>query len=48
MSEGKTSGQAIVCISRRLVNIIWGMMKNKSEYKLPENISKNLSNKKDE
>lgn len=36
MSEGKTSGQAIICIARRLVNIIWGMMKNKSEYKLPD------------
>ncbi len=35
-SEGKTSGQAIICIARRLVNIIWGMMKNKSEYKMPE------------
>jgi len=36
ISEGKTSGQAIVCIARRLVNIIWGMMKNKTEYKMPE------------
>lgn len=36
ISEGKTSGQAIVCIARRLVNIIWGMMKNKTEYKLPD------------
>ena len=36
MSEGKTSGQAIVCVARRLVNIIWGMMRNKTEYKLPE------------
>jgi transposase len=35
ISEGKTSGQAIICIARRLVNIIWGMMKNKSEYKIP-------------
>lgn len=36
ISEGKTSGQAIICIARRLVNIIWGMMKTKSEYKLPK------------
>ncbi len=24
--------QALVCVMRRLVNIIYGMMKNKSEY----------------
>jgi hypothetical protein len=36
ISEGKTSGQAVVCIARRLVNIIWGMMKNKTEYHQPE------------
>ena len=36
ISEGKTSGQAVVCIARRLVNIIWGMMKNKTEYQQPE------------
>ncbi len=44
MSEGKTSGQAIVCVARRLVNIIWGMMKNKTEYKLPESYLKAREN----
>lgn len=32
ISEGKTKHQAIICIMRRLVNIIYGMMKNKNEY----------------
>lgn len=34
-SEGKTKGQAIVCIMRKLVNIVYKMMKNKTEYVLP-------------
>ncbi|AOT68317.1 hypothetical protein [Geosporobacter ferrireducens] len=32
MREGKIQHQAITCIMRRLVNIIYGMMKNKTEY----------------
>lgn len=32
IGEGKTKGQALVCVMRRLVNIIYGMMKNKTEY----------------
>ncbi|SDZ50558.1 Transposase [Evansella caseinilytica] len=35
LKEGKTKGQAMVCIMRRLVNIIYGMMKHKTAYKLP-------------
>lgn len=35
-SEGKTKSQALVCVMRRLVNIIYGMMKNKTEYRPPE------------
>ena len=35
ISEGKTKKQALKCIERRLVNIIWGMMKHKSEYVNP-------------
>jgi transposase len=35
LKEGKTKGQALVCIMRRLVNIIYGMMKHKTAYKLP-------------
>lgn len=27
--------QALVCLMRRLLNIIYGMMKNKSEYVMP-------------
>ena len=32
MTEGKTASQALLCVMRRLVNIIYGMMKNKTEY----------------
>jgi len=35
MKEGKSKGQALVCVMRRLVNIIFGMMKNKTEYRMP-------------
>lgn len=35
ISEGKTEHQAIICVMRRLVNILYGMMKNKSEYRNP-------------
>ncbi len=30
LTEGKTKKQALKCVTRRLVNIIWGMMKNKT------------------
>lgn len=33
IGEGKTKSQALVCIMRRLVNIVYGMMKNKTEYR---------------
>jgi hypothetical protein len=32
--EGKKKSQAIICIQRRLINIIYGMMKNKTKYKI--------------
>lgn len=35
ISEGKTKSQALFCIMRRLVNIIYGMMKNRTEYREP-------------
>lgn len=36
VSEGKTKIQALVCVMRRFNNIIYGMMKNKTEYILPD------------
>ena len=36
VSEGKTKIQALLCIMRRLINIIYSMMKNKTKYRLPE------------
>lgn len=36
ISEGKTKMQALTCIMRRLVNIIYGMLKNHTEYRIPE------------
>lgn len=35
IKEGKTKVQALVCVMRRLVNIIYGMMKHKTEYLMP-------------
>lgn len=35
ISEGKTKIQALVCVMRRLVNILYGMMKNKRAYEMP-------------
>ena len=32
LKEGKTKKQAIKSVERRLVNIIYGMMKNRTEY----------------
>jgi hypothetical protein len=35
-AEGKSKKQALVCVMRRLVTIIYSMMKNKTEFVLPE------------
>ncbi len=35
IGEGKTKSQALACIMRRLVNIVYGMMRNKTEYREP-------------
>jgi len=37
VSEGKSKSQALVCLRRQMVNIIWMMMKHKTEYRLPVN-----------
>jgi len=34
-TEGKTNQQALICISRRLISIIYGMLKNSTEYRMP-------------
>jgi hypothetical protein len=34
LSEGKEEKQVIICIMRKLVNILYSMMKNKTEYRL--------------
>ncbi|RXZ81560.1 hypothetical protein EBB07_14660 [Paenibacillaceae bacterium] len=42
LNEGKKKKQAIICIMRRLVNILYSMMKNKTEYRLtylPESLT---------
>jgi len=35
LKESKTKGQALVCIMRRIVNIIYDMKKHKTAYELP-------------
>jgi transposase len=32
ISEGKTKARALVCLRRQLVNVVWMMMKHKTEY----------------
>lgn len=39
ISEGKTTHQAIVCIMRRIVNILYRMLKNNTEYKHPKDLT---------
>lgn len=36
LAVGKSAKQALICISRRLVNIIYGMLKNKTEYRMTD------------
>ena len=36
VAEGKNKQQALICVSRRLVNIVYGMLKNHTEYREPE------------
>lgn len=36
LAEGKNAKQVLICIARRLINIIFGMLKNKTEYRMPE------------
>ncbi len=36
ISEGKTKKQAIKCVMRRLVNIIYRMIKTGEEYRIPD------------
>lgn len=36
LGEGKNGQQALICISRRLINIIYGMLKNGTEYRMSE------------
>ena len=35
VSEGKSKSQALVCLRRQLVNVVWMMMKHKTEFRLP-------------
>lgn len=35
ISEGKTKMQALVCLRRQLVNVVWMMLKHKTEYVYP-------------
>jgi len=36
ISEGKTKAQALVCLRRQMVNIVWMMMKHKTVYVYPQ------------
>ncbi len=36
VSEGKSKAQALVCLRRQMVNVIWMMMKYRTEYRYPQ------------
>ncbi|MFY9457571.1 MAG: IS110 family transposase [Candidatus Spechtbacterales bacterium] len=36
VSEGKSKSQALVCLRRQLVNVVWMMLKHKTEYVYPQ------------
>jgi len=36
ISEGKTKAQALVCLRRQLVNVVWMMLRHKTEYRYPQ------------
>ena len=38
VSEGKSKQQALVCLRRHMVNIVWMTMKHKTEYRYPQEI----------
>ena len=37
VSEGKSKAQALVCLRRQMVTIVWMMLKHKTEFRLPTN-----------
>jgi transposase len=39
ISEGKTKAQALVCLRRQLVNVVWMMLKHKVAYRYPQDMS---------
>jgi transposase len=45
LEEGKTKRMAMRCLKRQLVKVIFSMLKNNTEYKLPEKKSDELTNK---
>jgi len=36
VAEGKTKAQAVVCLRRQLVNVVWMMMKHHTSYRYPQ------------
>lgn len=36
LSEGKKKKQVIICIMRKLINVIYSMMRNKTEYRMTQ------------
>jgi len=39
VSEGKSKSQALVCLRRQLVNVVWVMMKHKTKYNLQKKLT---------
>lgn len=43
VNSGKTKHQALVCVMRRIINIIYVMLKNNTEYVHPQDLSNNCT-----
>ena len=44
INEGKTKHQALICIMRRTCNIIYGILKNETEYNSPQELIEQYKN----
>ena len=45
ISEGKNNKQALTCVMRRLINIIYRMLKDNSEFYVPTELEKKCKSK---
>ena len=44
ISEGKNKQQALTCVMRRIINIIYRMLKNNTEFYIPKELEEKCKN----